>query len=115
MPTPGVVEPLDVVKDICTRFIPRLVLGAKHSFNLQRLEEALHCRFVPAHIVSAHAAGYAQISQQALVVLAGIHQVLSFHTGAISNQQSGTFCFVFLQRPLHMADLTSKFAWQRAR
>ena len=44
MPTPGVVEPLNVVKDIRPGFVPRLVSGAEHSFDLQRREETLHRR-----------------------------------------------------------------------
>ena len=71
MPTPGVVEPLNVVKDICTSFVSGFVPGAKHSFNLQRREEALHRRIVPALSAPAHAAGDALIDQQALEVLAG--------------------------------------------
>ena len=73
MSTPGVVEPLDLVKDICTSFVSGFVPEAKHSFDLQLQEEALHCRFVSAHIVAAHATGYALICQQALFVFAGLH------------------------------------------
>ena len=72
MPTPGVVEPLDVVKDIGPSFVSGFVLGAKHSFNLQRREEALHRRIVPALAAPTHAAGDALIGQQALEVLAGV-------------------------------------------
>ena len=72
MPTPGVVEPLNVVKDICASFVSGFVLGAKHSFDLQRREEALHCRIVPALSTSTHAAGDALIGQQALEVFAGV-------------------------------------------
>ena len=72
MPTLGVVEPLNIVKDICTGFIPRLVPGAKHSFNLQRREETLHRRIVPALTAPTHAAGDALIDQQALEVFAGV-------------------------------------------
>lgn len=69
----GVVEPLNLVKDICTNFVSGFVSEAKHSFDLQPQEEALHCRFVSVHIVSAHATGYALICQQALFVFAGLH------------------------------------------
>ena len=72
MTTPGVVEPLDVIKDICPGSVPGLVPGAKHSFNLQSREEALHRRIVPALSASAHAAGNSLISQQALEVLTGV-------------------------------------------
>ena len=72
MPTPGVVEPFNVVKYICTSFVSGFVPGAKHSFNLQRREEALHRRIVPALSASAHAAGDALIGQQALEVFAGV-------------------------------------------
>ena len=72
MPTPGVVEPLNVVKDIRPGFVPILVPGAKHSFDLQRREEALHRRIVPALSAPAHTAGDALIDQQALEVLAGV-------------------------------------------
>ena len=72
MPTPGVVEPLNVVKDIRPGFVPRLVPGAQHSFDLQRREETLHRGIVPALSAPAHAAGDALIDQQALEVLAGV-------------------------------------------
>ena len=71
MPTPGVVEPLNIVKEVCTGFVSGFVPGAEHSFNLQRGEEALHRRIVPALSAPAHAAGDALIDQQALEVLAG--------------------------------------------
>ena len=44
MPTLGVVEPLNVVKDVCTGVVSGFVPGAEHSFNLQHGEEALHHR-----------------------------------------------------------------------
>ena len=72
MPTPGVVEPLNVVKDICTGFVPRLLPSAKHSFDLQCREETLHRRIVPALAPATHAAGDALIGQQALEVFAGV-------------------------------------------
>ena len=65
MPTPGVLEPLDVAKDICTSFISGFVPGAKYSFNLQRREEALNRRIVPALATVTHAAGNPLIGQQA--------------------------------------------------
>ena len=72
MPTPGVIEPLNVVKDICTGVISGFVPGAKHSFNLQRREEALHRRIVTALSTSTHTAGNSLIGQQALEVFAGV-------------------------------------------
>ena len=51
-------------------FLPRLVLGAEHSLNLQRREETLHRRIFPALSTSAYAVGDALIDQQALEVLA---------------------------------------------
>ena len=61
MPVPSVVEPSNLVKDICPGFVPRLVLGAEHSFDLQRREETLHHRIAPALFAPAHAAGDALI------------------------------------------------------
>ena len=72
MPTPGVVEPLNVVKDIRPGFVPRLLPGAKQSFDLQRREEAPHRRIVPARSVPTHEAGYSLIDQQALKAFAGV-------------------------------------------
>ena len=72
MPTPGVVEPFNVVKDIGPGFVPSPVLGAKHSFDLQCREETLHRRIVPALTAPAHAAGDALIDQQALEVFTGV-------------------------------------------
>ena len=41
MPTLGVVEPLNLVKDVPPGFVPRFVPGAEHSFDRQRREETL--------------------------------------------------------------------------
>ena len=72
MPTPGVVEPLNVIKDIRPGFVPRLVPGSEHSFDLQRREETSYRRIVPALSTPAHAAGDALIDQQALELFVGV-------------------------------------------
>ena len=77
MPTPGVVEPLNLVKDIGPGFIPRLVFGAKHSFDLQRGQKALYRRTVPALSAATHATGNFLIGQQALEVFAGVLATLN--------------------------------------
>lgn len=72
MPTPGVVEPLNIVKNVRPDFVPGLVPGAEHPFDLQRREETLRRCVVPALAPPAHAAGDALIGQQTLEVLAGV-------------------------------------------
>ena len=53
MLTLGVVEPLNVVRDIPPGFVPRLVPGAEHSFDLQRREETLGWK-TPAEAVNEY-------------------------------------------------------------
>ena len=72
MPTLGVVEPLNVVKDIRPGFVPRLVPRAEKSFDVKRREETLNFRIVPALTAPTHAAGDSLIDQQALEVFAGV-------------------------------------------
>jgi len=75
MPTPWIVEPLDVVKHIGSRLIACAVPRSVRSFHLQRREEALHRGIVPTLALPAHAAGNALIGKQPLEVFG---RVLAF-------------------------------------
>src|SRR5438093_8785718 len=55
MPPPLVVEPLDVVEHISLRLGPRAIGAMVHQLGLERLEEALDHRVVPAVAPPAHA------------------------------------------------------------
>ena len=48
MPTPRIVEPFDVIKHVCTDFVPGGVLPAVQALAFDRREEALDRRVVPA-------------------------------------------------------------------
>jgi hypothetical protein len=72
VPSPRVVEALDVVEHIRPGVIPRPVDLAGCPLGLQRREEALHRSIVPDVAGPAHRAGDAVVGHQALELLAGI-------------------------------------------
>ena len=72
MPAFRIVEALNVIEHIGLSLVPRPVGLARRSFGLQRGEEALHRRIVPAIARTAHGTGDAMIGHQALELLAGI-------------------------------------------
>ena len=72
MLTSGVVEHLNEVEDVCPSFVSGFVPGAKHCFDFQGGEEALHRRIVPALATATHTAGSPLIGQQSLEVFAGV-------------------------------------------
>ena len=67
-----VVEPLDVVEHVGPGFFSRAVDGARAALRLQRREEALHCRVVPALAAAGHAACDVLTLEQLLEVVAGV-------------------------------------------
>src|SRR5512144_181700 len=67
-----VVELLDVVEELGARRRPRLPRGVVDEFDLQRGKEALGDRVVPAIAPAAHAAHDPMLSQELLVVPAGV-------------------------------------------
>ncbi len=70
--TPGIVKPLDVIEQVGARLIPGGVATPVHPLQLQRREEALHRRIVPAIAPAAHAAGDVLLGQQPLKLLAAV-------------------------------------------
>src|SRR3954470_20100004 len=68
----AVVEPLDIVEHICSGLVPGAVGFALGAFGLQRREEALHRRIVPAVAGSAHAANDSAVSHRPLELFADI-------------------------------------------
>lgn len=71
MPKPGVAEPLNAGNDVCISIDFGFVPAAKHSFDHQRGEEALHSHTVTALATATHVASHHLIGQLALQVLAG--------------------------------------------
>jgi hypothetical protein len=72
VPSPRVVEALDVIEHIRPGIIPRPVDLAGYALGFQRREEALHCSIVPDVTRPAHRTGDAMIGHQALELLARI-------------------------------------------
>src|SRR5690606_35292180 len=70
--TTGVVEPLDVVEHVGPSLVPGPIHLSIRAFGLERLEEALHRRVVPAIAGSAHAASNPHLVEQALELVAGV-------------------------------------------
>ena len=62
----GIVEPLDVVEQVRACLISGSVATPVCPLQLQRREEAFHCRIVPAITPAAHAAGDVLLGQQPL-------------------------------------------------
>src|SRR6056297_3155793 len=58
MQAPGIVEALDVGKEIPARFVPRGVDAVMDALNFERVEEALHRRVVEAIALPAHGGRY---------------------------------------------------------
>ena len=69
---PGIVEPLDVVEHIGLGLRAGPIVGTVCTLDLERREEALHRRIVPAVTTAAHAAGHAVLAQRPLELLAGV-------------------------------------------
>src|SRR6266542_6985237 len=72
MPSLPVIEPLDVVEELGARRRPRLPRRVVDELDLQRGEEALGDRVVPAIAPAAHAAHDPMLGQRLLVVTAGV-------------------------------------------
>ena len=69
----GVVETLDVVKDVCLGFFASFVdPSAVDPFNLKGREKALHGRVVPDLSSAAHAAGDTLLHEQSLELVTGV-------------------------------------------
>ena len=68
--TPGVIEHLDVVEDICPCLIARRIDPSANALSLEQLEEALCDCVVMAVVAPAHAAHHVVIAQEALPVMA---------------------------------------------
>src|SRR5882757_2171821 len=67
--TPRIVETLDVVKYISSRFVSSRIILAARPLGFHTREEALHRRVVPAIPASAHAAFDAMSLQVILKIL----------------------------------------------
>src|SRR5439155_10960078 len=72
MPPPLVVEPLDVVEHIPPRLGPRAIGAMVDQLGLERLEEALDHRVVPAVAPPAHAGPDPVAREERLIGRAGI-------------------------------------------
>src|SRR6266568_1756910 len=72
MPPPLVVEPLDVVEHIPLRLGPRAIGAMVDQLGLERLEEALDHRVVPAVAPPAHAGPDPVAGEERLIGRAGI-------------------------------------------
>ena len=72
MPTPGIIEPFNVVKHIGSGVIPGDVMSPTGALGLHGREEALNRCVVPAVAFPAHAALDPLVCQQSLEVLAGV-------------------------------------------
>src|SRR5829696_4693818 len=73
MATPWVVKALNVVEDISSRFVAGSIARlAVDALELERGEEALHCRVVPAVAFAAHAADNAVMREKPLEVLRSV-------------------------------------------
>jgi hypothetical protein len=72
VPPLGIVEALDIVEHVGPGIVPRPIRLARCALGLQRGEEALHRRIVPAIARAAHRAGDAMIGHQPLELLAGV-------------------------------------------
>src|SRR5882672_10042881 len=72
MATTRIVEAVDVFPDVVGRVVPAPVLPSMNPFFLQRSEEALHGRVVPAIAFSAHAGHRAGLYEAALVVVRSV-------------------------------------------
>src|SRR5687768_358266 len=72
MPTRSIVENLDVVKDVGAGFGPRSPSGAVDELALERREEALDRRVVPAIAAATHAASDPAPAQLGAVRGAGV-------------------------------------------
>lgn len=71
--SPGrIVEPLDVVEDICARRLPGGIGAAVAPLRLHRGKETLHDGVVPHVARPTHASGHAQIAQHVLKHLARV-------------------------------------------
>ena len=67
-----IIEPFNVVERVGPGFNERSIVRAVRSFHLERGEEALHRRVVPAVPAATRAAGDTVISQQPLELLASV-------------------------------------------
>ena len=72
MTTLPIVEHLDPLKDVLLGGFPRGVTLIVDEFFLQRAEEALDDRVVPAIALAAHGAGHLGVGEQSLVVAARV-------------------------------------------
>ncbi len=72
MPAFWIVEPFDVIKDVCTSMITSHVMGAAASLRLYRGEEAFHGCVIPTITSTTHAAFNALSGQERLELLAGV-------------------------------------------
>lgn len=72
MPPLRIVEPLDVVEDVRSGFLPGSVTPAVAALGLEGREEAFHRRVIPDVAGAAHAAADAQAGQQSLKVFARV-------------------------------------------
>ena len=66
----SIVEPLDVVKDISTRFVSGSIFVSLNAFAFQCGKEAFHDRVIVATAFAAQAADDAMPFQQSLKVVA---------------------------------------------
>ena len=69
MPTPWIVEPFNLVEHVCMGLVPGGAFASVHALALERREEALDRRVVPAVALSAHATGDPPIGQFAMLPL----------------------------------------------
>src|ERR1700690_1536767 len=114
MPTTWIVEPLHVVEQICSGFVPSPVDPAADPLGLQAREEALHGRVVPHVATSAHAARDTEFDEQCLELFTGVlatlirvmQQLLGPATSPDRHDQrigDQLRCHVLAHRPTHHA------------
>src|SRR6478609_4714395 len=72
VPSDAVVERLDVLEDARLRLVAGGVVLVVNQFLLERCEEALHRRIIPAVPTPAHAARDPLLREPTPVVLAGV-------------------------------------------
>ena len=72
MPSPGIVEALDVIEHVRFGLVSRAVRLVRRPFGLERGEEVLHRGIVPDVVGPAHATDHAVVGQEPLEGLAGV-------------------------------------------
>ena len=107
MPSPGIVEALDVIEHVRFGLVSRAVRLVRRPFGLERGEEVLHRGIVPDVVGPAHATDHAVVGQEPLEGLTGVLAtpigVVQYGLGLPRRQMAST-----------SASVTSAWSWSHA-